>query len=270
MWSTGRKVSRRSSPAPRDEEERMMPLSDEERTRYQRQMMIHQWGEQAQQKLKQSIVFIAGAGGLGSPVAVYLAAAGVGQLRVCDCDTVELSNLNRQILHDRSRVGARKVDSAHRRLAQLNDNVRVVPIETRIDAGNVDELVGPAHAIVDCTDNFEARYALNDAGIRKEIPLVHGSVWGLEGRLCFIHVPRTPCLRCVFPEAPSREAVPVVGATAGVIGSLQALEVLKYLTGIGENLLNTLLAWDGATMVFQRFRISQEPVCPSCRNRRSG
>lgn len=117
-------------------------------------------GRQAQQTLKQSVVFIAGAGGLGSPVAVYLAAAGVGHLRVCDCDTVELSNLNRQILHDRSRVGARKVDSAHRRLAQLNDNVRVVPIETRIDAGNVDELLGPAHAIVDCTDNFEARYAL--------------------------------------------------------------------------------------------------------------
>ena len=222
------------------------------------------WGEAAQQKLSDATVFVAGAGGLGSPLTIYLAVAGVGHLRICDFDAPELSNLNRQILHDDTRVGTNKAVSAKQTLGTVNPDIRVTALTDRIVAENVDDLVGRASVIVDCMDNFPTRYLLNESAIRKQIPLVHGSVWGLEGRLSFIHVPDTPCLRCMFPGAPPSEIFPVLGATPGVIGTLQALETVKYLTGVGTNLRGKLLVWDGSEMEFLTVGVRRDPECPAC------
>ncbi|MEW6750325.1 MAG: HesA/MoeB/ThiF family protein [Candidatus Latescibacterota bacterium] len=241
-----------------------MGLSPREQGRYARQMTMAGWGVPQQERLRAATVFVAGAGGLGSPLATYLAVAGVGRLRICDCDTVELSNLNRQILHDEGRLGLNKALSARRTLERLNPDVCVEAQGERITEANVDELVGDAAAIVDCMDNFATRFVLNGAAIRRQIPLVHGSVWGMEGRLAFVHPPRTACLRCLFPEAPPAETFPVLGATAGVIGALQAMETLKWLTGVGHNLTGRLLVWDGSEMEFRTFRFGRDPRCPAC------
>jgi len=242
-----------------------MVLSKEERERYSRQMMMEGWGEEAQQRLKRATVFIAGAGGLGSPVAIYLAVAGVGHLRVCDFDSPDLSNLNRQILHDETRIGVNKAISAKMSLERVNPNIRITAITERIEADNVDRLVGDSDIIVDCMDNFPTRFVLNESAIRKRIPLVHGCIWGIDGRISFIQPPQTPCLRCIVAEPPPKEVFPVVGATPGVIGCLQALEVLKFLCGSGENLKGKLLLWEGGSMTFRTFRIPKDPDCPVCR-----
>jgi molybdopterin/thiamine biosynthesis adenylyltransferase len=242
----------------------------EDLPRYQRQMMMEGWGERAQRILNESTVFVAGAGGLGSPAAIYLAVAGIGRLVICDFDRVELSNLNRQILHDDSRIGVNKAASADMTLTRLSPELEVVAQRARIADDNVDELVADAALVLDCLDNFEARYLLNDAAIRKGIPLVHGSVWGLEGRMSFIQAPETACLRCIFPAAPPREPFPVIGATPGVIGALQAMEAIKYLTGVGQNLKGRLLVWDGSTMDFRSFRTERDPNCPCCGASTSG
>ena len=241
-----------------------MQLSADELARYQRQMMIPGWGDRTQQVLKESTVFVAGVGGLGSSVAVYLAVAGIGRLVVCDFDRVERSNLNRQILHETRNIGVSKIASAREMLARLNPDVEVVTLEERITQDNAGELVGRSQLIVDCMDNFETRYVLNDTAIHKGIPLVHGSVYGLEGRLSFVYVPHTPCLRCIFPAAPPRETFPVLGATPGVIGAMQALEVVKYFAKVGNNLKGRLLTWDGGSMTFQSFRTQRDLNCPSC------
>lgn len=241
-----------------------MQLTANDLERYRRQIMMDGWGAETQQSLKQSTVFVAGAGGLGSPVAIYLAAAGIGRLVICDFDRVERSNLNRQILHPDSRIGTPKVASAATTLRQLNPDIEVVPLEVRIEAHNVDELLGNAQVIVDCMDNFETRYLLNEAAIRKGIPFVHGSVWGLEGRLTFIHVPETACLRCIFQQAPPKEVFPVIGAIPGVIGVLQALEVIKFLAHAGGNLKGKLLVWDGGATDFRRLATARDPECPAC------
>ena len=241
-----------------------IPLNDAERQRYQRQMMIDGWGDATQQKLKDCSVFVAGAGGLGSPVSIYLAVAGVGELRISDCDTPDLSNLNRQILHDPTRLGTNKAVSARMTLERQNPDVTITALSERIDDQSVDRLVGDADCIVDCLDNFPTRYILNDCAIRKGIPLVHGAIQGLQGQMTFIHVPRTGCLRCLVEEAPPKTVFPVVGATPGVIGTLQAMETLKYLTSIGQNLAGEILLWDGALVEFRRLKLAKDPACPSC------
>ncbi len=240
------------------------PLTEQDKKRYHRQMMISGWGEEGQQRLKSSSVFVAGAGGLGSPVSMYLAVAGVGRLRLCDCDSPELSNLNRQILHNDSRIGVNKAESGKMTLGTLNPSIEIEAISTRIDANTVDELVGEADIIVDCMDNFPTRYVLNECAIRKGIPFVHGSIWGLEGKLTFIKSPETPCLKCIFPSAPPPEVFPVLGATPGVIGCLEAMEVLKHLTGVGENLKGKLLVWCGDEMEFLVYPVAKNPNCPAC------
>jgi adenylyltransferase/sulfurtransferase len=239
-------------------------LTEDELQRYNRQMLLAGWGERGQARLKQSTVFIAGAGGLGSPVSIYLAAAGVGTLRICDCDVVDLTNLNRQILHNHMRVGQPKAASARETLALVNPCTNVDALTDRINPDTVDRLVGNASLIIDCMDNFTARYALNDAAIRRRIPLIFGAVWGMEGRLSVLFPPATPCLRCLYPESPPQEKFPVVGVTAGTIGCLQAAEALKYLTGVGTPLNNRLLVWDGSAMTFRQFKIRRDPSCPSC------
>jgi molybdopterin/thiamine biosynthesis adenylyltransferase len=247
-----------------------MHLSPDELERYQRQMMIDGWGEGGQEKLWHSTVFIAGAGGLGSAAAIYLCVAGVGELRICDADAPELSNLNRQILHDASRLGTNKASSAEQTLRALNPAVRVTALSERIEPNSVDRLVGDAAIMVDCLDNFRTRYLLNDMAVRRNIPLVHGAVSGLDGRMAVLNPPRTPCLRCVVPEPPPQQTFPVLGATPGVIGTLQAMETLKLLTGVGEPLLGELLVWDGARTRFVRIRFHADPHCPACGDGRAG
>ena len=239
-------------------------LTERELMRYHRQMLIGGWGEEGQRRLKASRVFVAGAGGLGSPASIYLAVAGVGQLRLCDFDSPELSNLNRQILHNDSRIGTNKAISGEMTLRSLNPDIEIEALPARIEEGNVDELVGEAHVIVDCMDNFPTRYLLNACARRKGIPFVHGSIWGLEGKLSFIQSPETACLECIFPVPPPRAVFPVLGATPGVIGCLQAMETLKYLTGVGENLKGRMLIWDGTDMEFFTCLAVKRPGCPVC------
>ena len=243
-----------------------MTLSETEQQRYTRQMMMEGWGEETQKKLKGSTVFIAGAGGLGSPVSIYLAVAGIGHIRICDFDAPDWSNLNRQILHDHTRIGTNKALSAKLTLERMNPEIRVTAVTDKIVAENVDALVGNADLIMDCMDNFPTRFLLNECAIRKKIPLVYGSIWGVDGRLSFIQSPETPCLQCIFPESPPKEVFPVLGATPAVIGSLQALEALKYLSGSGQNLKGQLLVWEGATTDFKKYKIRKDPDCPACGN----
>jgi adenylyltransferase/sulfurtransferase len=242
-------------------------FSEEELKRYHRQMMLDGWGEATQKKLKNSTVFIAGAGGLGSPVSIYLAVAGIGHIQICDFDTPDWTNLNRQILHDHTRIGINKAISAQITIKKLNPSIQVTAFPAKITPENVDALAGEADIIVDCMDNFPTRYLLNESAIRKNIPLVYGSIWGMDGRLSFIQSPETPCLRCLFPDAPPSETFPVLGTTPGVIGSLQALETIKYLTGIGRTLKGKLLVWDGGRTEFRTFKARRDPNCPTCGKR---
>jgi len=232
--------------------------------RYARQMLIDGWGEEGQKKLKNSTVFIAGAGGLGSPVSIYLAVAGIGKIIICDFDSVEITNLNRQILHSHTRIGINKALSAKITLTAINPDIEVIPITSKITEENAFELVGDSHIIMDCMDNLETRYILNEVAIKKGIPLVFGAIYGIQGILSFIQPPETPCLRCLFPEAPPKETFPVVGATPGVIGALQALEAIKYLVGIGKLLKNKLLVWDGMSCDFRTFKARKDTSCLVC------
>lgn len=238
--------------------------------RYARQMLLPDWGETAQRRVGSRTVFLAGAGGLGSPVAIYLAAAGVGRLIVADRDVVEVSNLNRQILHDADSPGSPKALSAARTLKRLNPDVAVVAHVADINDETVDRLSEGADVLVDCLDNFPTRYVLNRCALRRRIPLVHGAIWGLEGRLTFIEPGRTPCLRCTFPEAPPREVFPVLGATPGFVGCLQAVETLRYLAGQEPALRGVMVLFDAATMTCRRLRLRPDPGCPECGGRPAG
>jgi molybdopterin/thiamine biosynthesis adenylyltransferase len=241
-----------------------LTLTEAEYQRYHRQIILPGWGVEGQEKVKEAVVFIAGAGGLGSPVAIYLAAAGVGKIRICDDSEPEISNLNRQFLHTDSDIGKKKALSAKEMLHKVNPHVKIEPLPFRIERENVDELIGNARIIIDCMDNFPTRHILNEYAVRKRMPFVHGGVIGMCGQITFIHSPETPCLHCIFPGSPPREVFPVVGATPGVIGTLEALEVLKYITGIGENLKGRLLIWDGERMEFQQVPVQKYPGCPVC------
>ena len=239
-------------------------LTGYDRTRYGRQMMIDGWGEEGQEKLKKSSVFIAGAGGLGSPVSIYLAVAGVGELGICDADRPELSNLNRQILHTDARIGELKAVSAEQTLRELNPTVRIVAHPKYLDGDSVERIVGKPAIVVDCLDNFETRYLLNSYCVEHNIPFVHGAIWGMIGQVTFLHPPETPCLKCLVPEPPPKEVFPVVGVTPGVIGCIQAMEVLKFLTGVGTPLKGRLLVFDGEEMTFNSANVKRTPSCPEC------
>lgn len=246
----------------------LVTLSEVEVSRYARQMLIPGWGEGSQDKLRDRVVFVAGAGGLGSPAAIYLAAAGVGHLRIADFDAVDQTNLNRQILHDETRIGVNKADSAKMTLERINPYIRITALPVRIDQLTVDELVDDADIIIDCMDNFATRYLLNDSAIRKNIPLVFGSIWGLHGQISFFHVPETACLGCLVRGEPPSEVFPVLGATPAVIGAWQALEALKYLTGVGRTLKGRLLVWNGDDMEVEIYPIRPDPQCRACAWRR--
>jgi molybdopterin/thiamine biosynthesis adenylyltransferase len=239
-------------------------LTRDEREKYARQIMLKGFGQKGQEKLKKARVFIAGAGGLGSSSATYLAAAGVGTLRIVDHDRVELSNLNRQVLHWPDNIGQTKVSSAESKLKQLNPQVKIEAIEEKITQANISKLVAGCDLIVDAMDNLPTRYLLNKTAIEKNIPFFHGAVYGFEGRAMTVIPGKTACLRCVYRGAIPEEEFPVIGVTPAVIGCIQATEVIKYLVGMGQLLANRLLVYDGLNMKFTEFKVKKDPDCPHC------
>jgi molybdopterin/thiamine biosynthesis adenylyltransferase len=237
-------------------------ITDQERNRYHRQILM--LGETGQERLKESRVLIAGAGGLGTVVSTYLAAAGVGILRIVDCDVVEESNFNRQILHWSGDLGRPKTASVAEKLAALNPLIRVEEIPGRIDETNIDAMAETCDLIVDAMDNFPTRYLLNRTALRKGIPFIHGAVRGLYGQATTVLPGKTPCLRCIFPGSPPPELFPIIGATCGVIGSVEATEVIKLITGRGEPLAGRLFIWDGLAVSADSLAVERNPACPDC------
>ena len=239
-------------------------LTKDELERYDRQIMIKGIGEEGQEKLKRAKVFIAGAGGLGSPISIYLAAAGVGTMRLVDHDRVELSNLNRQVLHGDADIGKKKIDSAVEKLKKLNQWINIEAISETITEDNVSQLVTGFDLIVDAMDNLPTRYLLNKAAIDKNIPFFHGAVYGFEGRAMTTIPGKTACLWCVYQGRVTQGKFPVIGVAPAVIGCIQATEVIKYITGIGELLTNKLLIYDGLNLEFTKLTVEQDPNCQHC------
>jgi molybdopterin/thiamine biosynthesis adenylyltransferase/rhodanese-related sulfurtransferase len=245
-------------------------LSADQRNRYQRHLLLPEVGEVGQQKLLDSKVLLLGAGGLGSPAALYLAAAGVGTLGIIDMDVVDASNLQRQVLHNMDRIGERKVDSAKKTLTAINPDVDVATYDVRLGADNVLDIIDGYDVIVDGTDNFPTRYLVNDASLLKRIPVVHGSIFRFEGQVTVFSPYVGPCYRCLIPEPPPAELAPscseagVLGVLPGIIGSIQALEAIKLLLGIGEPLIGRLLAYDSLEESFRTFKVRRDPECPAC------
>jgi adenylyltransferase/sulfurtransferase len=239
-----------------------MVLSQREQERYSRQIMS--FGIEGQERLKKAHIFIAGAGGLGSPVSIYLAVAGVGTITIVDMDTVDQTNLNRQILHFDRDIGRKKTASAQEKLEEINPDITVKAIDVKIDAANAVNLVGNADGIVDAMDNYPIRYLLNGVAIKKEIPFFHGGIRGFYGQATTIIPGQTPCLKCIIPKAPPTEMLPVVGVTPGFIGMVQATEVLKYFLGIGELLTGRLMIWDGLQARAEEIHVERNPGCEAC------
>ncbi|WP_312243631.1 molybdopterin-synthase adenylyltransferase MoeB [Stutzerimonas nitrititolerans] len=248
-------------------------LSDDELLRYSRQILLKQIDIDGQLKLKQSRVLIVGLGGLGSPVALYLAAAGVGELHLADFDTVDATNLHRQILHDTTSVGRTKVDSAIERIEALNPLVKVVPLRTALDADSLGPAVAAVDLVLDCTDNFAIREAVNGACVAARKPLVSGAAIRLEGQLSVFdpRVASSPCYHCLYGHGSEAELTcseaGVAGPLVGLVGSLQALEALKLLAGFGEPLVGRLLLIDALSSRFRELKVKRDPACAVCGTR---
>jgi molybdopterin/thiamine biosynthesis adenylyltransferase/rhodanese-related sulfurtransferase len=241
------------------------------RARYSRHLLIPEVGEQGQLKLLESKVLLIGAGGLGSPASLYLAAAGVGRLGIVDADVVDESNLQRQIVHSTERLGEAKVESAKRTIEALNPDVEVVAYKERLTSENVERILADGwDVIVDGADNFPTRYLVNDASVWHDIPVVHGSIYRFEGQVTVFKPGAGPCYRCLFPTPPPPELAPscaeggVLGVLPGVIGSLQANEALKLALGIGEPLIGRLLLFDALSAEFNEVKLRRDPDCPVC------
>ena len=248
-----------------------MQFSQEERRRYARHLVLPQVGPEGQARLRQAQVLCVGAGGLGSPVALYLSAAGVGRIGVVDFDPVELSNLQRQILHGTDTLGQPKVVSARQSITRLNPLVQVDTHAVRLTRENALEILRPYDLVVDCTDNFAGRYLINDASVALRKPHLYGAVRQFEGQATVFAPHRGgPCYRCLFPEPPPPEAAPncaeagVLGVLPGIIGCLQATEALKLILGQGELLIGRLLLLDALAMKFREIKVRPDPACPAC------
>jgi molybdopterin/thiamine biosynthesis adenylyltransferase/rhodanese-related sulfurtransferase len=245
-------------------------LTAEQRERYSRHLLIPEVGTEGQTKLLESKVLLLGAGGLGSPAALYLAAAGVGTLGVVDNDVVDLSNLQRQVIHTTDRIGVPKVDSAEETINAINPDVNVVKYQTRIDASNIVEIIQGYDVIVDGLDNFPTRYLLNDASVRLGIPVVSASILGFDGQLSVFKPYEGPCYRCLYPVPPPAELAPscgangVLGVLPGTMGLLQATEVIKLIIGEGEPLIGRLLLYEALGATFTELKVRRDPECPVC------
>jgi molybdopterin/thiamine biosynthesis adenylyltransferase/rhodanese-related sulfurtransferase len=243
-------------------------LTPDQRNRYQRHLLLPEVGVEGQAKLLGSKVLMLGAGGLGSPAALYLAAAGVGTIGIIDMDVVDASNLQRQILHNLDRIGDRKVDSAKKTLTLMNPDINVVTYDTRLDASNILDIILGYDVIVDGADNFPSRYLLNDASVKLGIPVVHGSIFRFEGMVSVFHPLRGPTYRDMVPEPPPAELAPscaeagVLGVLPGIVGSIQALETIKLLLDLGEPLIGRIMAVDTTEMVFRTFKLRIDPNNP--------
>lgn len=245
-------------------------LEPSQRTRYHRHLLMPEVGEEGQLELLDAKVLLLGAGGLGSPAALYLAAAGVGTIGIVDMDVVDESNLQRQILHNVDRIGERKVDSAKKTITQLNPDVNVVAHDVRMGADNVVELLSQYDLVIDGADNFPSRYLLNDAGLKTGTPVVHGSIFRFEGQVTVFKPYDGPCYRCFIPEPPPAELAPscaeagVLGVLPGIIGSIQTVEAIKMILGLGDSLSGRLLTYDALEQSFRTFKINRDPNCPAC------
>jgi molybdopterin/thiamine biosynthesis adenylyltransferase/rhodanese-related sulfurtransferase len=246
-------------------------LSPERRTRYSRHLLIPEVGEEGQLKLLDTSILLIGAGGLGSPASLYLAAAGVGRIGIVDADIVDETNLQRQIAHSLDTLGTPKVDSAKRAIEALNPDVEVVPYRERLTSENIDRILGDRwDLIVDGADNFPTRYLVNDASVWHDIPVVHGSIYRFEGQVTVFSPGNGPCYRCLFPEPPPAELAPscaeggVLGVLPGIVGSLQTNEAIKLAIGIGDTLVGRLLLFDALATEFSEVRIDRNPDCPVC------
>jgi adenylyltransferase/sulfurtransferase len=245
-------------------------LDADKRRRYSRHLLIPEVGEEGQMKLLSSKVLMIGAGGLGSPAALYLAAAGVGTLGIIDEDVVDDSNLQRQVLHTTERIGMAKTESARQTLTALNPDVEVVAYNERLTSTNIDRILPGYDLVVDGTDNFPTRYLLNDASVKHDVPVVHASIFRFEGQMTVFKPHDGPCYRCLFPEPPPAELAPscaeggVLGVLPGIMGTLQASEALKLLLGIGEPLVGRLLLVDALEASFHEVTLKRDPNCPVC------
>jgi molybdopterin/thiamine biosynthesis adenylyltransferase/rhodanese-related sulfurtransferase len=245
-------------------------LTAEQRERYSRHMLVPEIGQEGQEKLLDAKVLLLGAGGLGSPTALYLAAAGVGTIGVVDDDVVDLSNLQRQVIHTTDRIGTPKVDSAEESMKALNPDVNVVKYQTRLDASNIMEIIEGYDVIVDGVDNFPTRYLLNDATVRLQIPVVSASILGFDGQLSVFKPYDGPCYRCLYPVPPPAELAPscgangVLGVLPGTMGLLQATEVVKLIVGAGEPLIGRLLLYEALGATFTELKVRRDPECEIC------
>jgi molybdopterin/thiamine biosynthesis adenylyltransferase/rhodanese-related sulfurtransferase len=246
-------------------------LEPEQRRRYSRHLLIPEVGEAGQLKLLDSRVLLIGAGGLGSPASLYLAAAGVGTLGIVDADVVDTTNLQRQIVHSTARLGQPKVKSAAETIEALNPDVKVVQFEERLTSENADRIIGAGwDVVVDGADNFPTRYLVNDASVWHDVPVVHGSIYRFEGQVTVFKPGEGPCYRCLFPQPPPPELAPscaeggVLGVLPGIIGSLQANETLKLALGVGNPLIGRLMLFDALTATFDEVALRRDPNCPVC------
>jgi adenylyltransferase/sulfurtransferase len=261
-------------PGDRASDREQPPLGAAERDRYRRHLILPGVGTEGQQKLKASRVLIVGAGGLGSPVALYLAAAGVGTIGLIDNDVVDVTNLQRQLLHGTGDVGRHKLDSARDRLHEVNPHVEVITYASWLTPANALDILRGYDIVVDGTDNFATRYLVNDACVLLGIPNVHGSVFRFDGQASVFATADGPCYRCLYPEPPPPETVPncaeggVLGVLPGLVGTIQATETIKLLLGVGESLAGRLLLIDAQSMAFRTMRLARDPSCPACGTRR--
>src|SRR5215207_8930971 len=245
-------------------------LTAEQRDRYSRHILIPEVGAEGQQKLLDAKVLLLGAGGLGSPAALYLAAAGVGTLGIVDNDEVDLSNLQRQVIHNTERVGVPKVDSAEQTIKTLNPDVHVEKYNLRLDSTNIMDILPGYDVVIDGLDNFPTRYLLNDASVRLQIPVVSAAILGFEGQLSVFHPYEGPCYRCLYPTPPPAELAPscgaagVLGVLPGVMGLLQSVEVIKLITGAGDTMAGRLLLYDALGTTFTELKVRRDPDCPIC------
>ena len=247
-----------------------MKFSEEYLERYSRHIILEEVGIKGQMKISKSRVLIIGVGGLGSPVALYLAAAGVGTIGIADADNVDLSNLQRQIIHFTEDVGTSKVGSAERKLKALNPEVRVIQYSEFLNASNISEIVREYDFVVDGTDNFASKFLINDVCILERVPFSHGGILRFEGQTITVKPHETACYRCLFNEAPPPGSVPtcssagIMGAIAGMLGSIQAAEAIKSISGVGTPLHNSLLHFDAKTMDFRKMKVRRNRQCPIC------
>ena len=248
----------------------MIEFTDKQIERYSRHIILPEVGGSGQQKMLEARVLLLGAGGLGSPAAYYLAAAGIGNLGIVDFDKVDLSNLQRQIIHSTERIGMLKTESAKKTIEALNPDVNVTLYNERLDSSNIMSLIENYDYIIDGSDNFPTRYLVNDACVMKNKTLVHGSIYRFEGQVTVFKPFDGPCYRCLYPEPPPPGMVPncqeggVLGVLAGVIGNLQVVEVLKLVIGIGETLIGKLLIYDALNTEFRNLRLRRDADCPVC------